>query len=128
MTAMRLKRRATDFCLPSPKPEVRCAVEIHRAMAQYSTEHPEQPIRVRIGIHTGEPVKEGARFFGKTVILAARIAAQAQGNEIRVSSVVKALTQSAGEISLCKRRERGINGHAGEQHVSVTRWRTGGTA
>ena len=34
----------------------------------------EEPIRVRIGLHTGEVTKEGSDFFGKHVNLAARIA------------------------------------------------------
>jgi class 3 adenylate cyclase len=60
--------------------------------------HPEEPIRVRIGLHTGEAIREADKFFGKTVILAARIAAQAQGGEILVSSLVKELTHSSGDI------------------------------
>ena len=37
--------------------------------------HPEEPIHVRMGLNAGEPIREGERFFGKTVILAARISA-----------------------------------------------------
>jgi class 3 adenylate cyclase len=119
-----VEAQGDGFLVAFPKAgsALRCAVEIHRAMAQYSTEHPEQPMRVRIGIHTGEPVKEGARFFGKTVILAARIAAQAQGNEILVSSVVKALTESAGEFSFDNGREMELKGLAGKHHVYLVRW------
>jgi class 3 adenylate cyclase len=65
-----------------------CAVAIQRTFAAYSAEHPEQPIRVRIGLHTGEAIQEADRFFGKTVILAARIAAQARGGEILISSAL----------------------------------------
>ena len=54
---------------------VRCAIEIQKAVASYDEEHPEQQILLRIGLHTGEVVTEGGRFFGKSVILAARIAA-----------------------------------------------------
>jgi len=48
-------------------------------------------IRVRIGLHTGEMVKEGDDFFGRHVNLAARIASQASGGEIFVSRVVREL-------------------------------------
>ena len=50
-----------------------------RAFAAYNQEHPEEPVRVRIGLHTGEFVQEMEYFFSKNVILASRIAGQAQG-------------------------------------------------
>ena len=40
---------------------------------------PEEPVLLRIGLHTGELVKEMEDFFGKNVILASRIADQAKG-------------------------------------------------
>ena len=48
-------------------------------------ERPDEPIRVRIGLHTGEAIRERDDFFGRNVILAARIAAQARGGEVLVS-------------------------------------------
>ena len=55
-------------------------------------------IRVRIGLHTGEAIREGEDFFAKSVVLAARIASQALGGEILVSSLLKALIESTGEF------------------------------
>ncbi|TXH05814.1 MAG: adenylate/guanylate cyclase domain-containing protein [Nevskiaceae bacterium] len=68
---------------------LRCAAAIQRDCGAYSARHPRHPIRVRIGAHTGTPIQEGDRFFGITVILAARIAAQAQGGETLVSAAVR---------------------------------------
>jgi class 3 adenylate cyclase/ketosteroid isomerase-like protein len=56
----------------------------------------DSPIGVRIGIHTGDALHEGDRFFGTTVHYAARVAAQALGGEILVSSVVHDLVADAG--------------------------------
>ena len=56
-----------------------CAIAIQRAFEAWSEKHPEDPIRVRIGVHTGEAIKEAGDFYGKTVILASRIAAEANG-------------------------------------------------
>ena len=53
-------------------------------------------VRVPIGLHTGEAINEHDDFFGKNVILATRIANQARGGEILVSSVLKELTESSG--------------------------------
>ncbi|MEE9285691.1 MAG: AAA family ATPase, partial [Dehalococcoidia bacterium] len=65
----------------SARKALECAVDIQRAFAERN-ESAEEPIRVRIGLHTGEAIKEADDFFGKNVILAARIAGQAQGGEI----------------------------------------------
>lgn len=54
-----------------------------------------EPLRVRIGLHTGEPLAEGGDFFGSAVILAARTAAEARGGEILVSDVSR--RRAAGE-------------------------------
>ena len=42
-----------------------------------------------MGLHTGEVIAEEGDFFGKNVILAARIAAQAGGGEILVSEQMR---------------------------------------
>ena len=53
---------------------------------------------MRIAPHTREFVQETEDFFGKNVILASRISDQAQGGEILMSSLLKELTDSAGDI------------------------------
>jgi class 3 adenylate cyclase len=57
-----------------------------------------EPIHVRMGLHTGEVLKDADDFFGKHVILASRIAAKARGGEILASSLLKELTESSGDI------------------------------
>ena len=58
---------------------LQAAIDIQRALAIYNKQHPNEVIRVRMGLHTGEMIKESQDFFGKNVILAARIASQAKG-------------------------------------------------
>ena len=53
-------------------------------------------ILVRLPAETG--CKEGEDFFGKSVILAARISSSALGEQILVSSLLKALVESSGEF------------------------------
>src|SRR5206468_1200357 len=74
------------------------AVAIQRALRTHAEAHPDEAIPVRIGLHTGEAVKEGDDFFGTHVALAARVAAAARGGEILVSSILKDLTGASGEI------------------------------
>ena len=72
---------------------------------------------MRIGLHTGEAIKEGEDFFGKSVILAARIASQALGGQILVSSLLKALVESSGEFEFDDGREMELKGLAGTHSV-----------
>ena len=81
-----------------------------------------EPIRVRIGLHTGEAIKEGDDFFGKHVNLAARVAGQAQGGEILVSSLLKELTESAGEFAFGDERKVELKGLAGKHSVFQVAW------
>jgi class 3 adenylate cyclase len=100
---------------------IECAAEIQRAFAQRN-KSADEPIKVRIGLHTGEAIKEADDFFGKNVILAARIAGQAQGGEILVSSLLKELTESAGDIAFGDGREVELKGLTGQHHVFEVGW------
>ena len=83
-----------------------CAVAVQRALARHN-ESAEEPIRVRIGLNAGEPIAEGEDLFGTAVIMAARIAARAEGGEILTSDVVRQLVagrrfvfSARGEVTL----------------------------
>jgi class 3 adenylate cyclase len=49
-------------------------------------------------IYVGEAINETSDYFGKAGILAARIAAIAQGNQILVSSTLYDLVANAGDL------------------------------
>lgn len=49
------------------------------------------PIRIRIGIHAGEPIEEDADLHGTSIIRASRIMSQAHGDQILLSNVVRDL-------------------------------------
>jgi len=76
-----------------PREALRCAIAIQQGFEAHNQQHPEEPVRVRIGLHTGEAIRDADRFFGLTVILAARIASEANGGEIIVSSSVEERTR-----------------------------------
>jgi len=59
-------------------------------------EHPEMPLRVRIGLNAGEPVVEDQDLFGTAVQLAARICAHAEPGQIVVPTVVRELAAGKG--------------------------------
>ena len=58
-----------------------CASAIQKALVERN-EAAAEPVKVRMGLHAGEVIKEGEDFFGRNVIMAARVASQANGGEI----------------------------------------------
>ena len=98
------------------------AVAIQRALQAHAETHPEEAIRVRMGLHTGEAVKEGDDFFGTHVALAARIAAAARGGQILVSSLLKELTEGSGEFAFEPGRDIDLKGFSGSRRVHQLRW------
>ena len=105
------------IAFPSARRAVECAQAIQRAIAAELGDRAEAPIRLRIGLHTGEAIREEADFYGKNIVLAARIADQASGGEILASSVVKQLTESAGDLRFEGEREVELDGLAGRHTV-----------
>ena len=103
---------------------LRCAIALQRAFADYCRKRPDEPIEVHIGINTGEVLKDGDDFLGRTVILASRIAGEAQRNEILVSSVVKALADGSGEFMFDIPREVELKGVSQPQTVYPVVWQT----
>jgi class 3 adenylate cyclase len=99
-----------------------CAIAIQRALADRREKHPSEPIHVRIGLHTGEAIKEAGDFYGKTVILASRIAAEANGGEILVSSTLKEMVDNAGDLRFEKSRDVELQGLAGHHRIHKAQW------
>ena len=106
----------------SPRDAILAAIGIQRAFAAYNAEGPEEPVRVRIGLHTGEAVRQGDDFYGKSVIIATRVSTQARGAEILVSSAVKALTEGDGDIAFGEGREVELKGLPGPHTVFPVDW------
>jgi class 3 adenylate cyclase len=106
----------------SARRALHCAIGLQRAFATYNREHPDEPVKVRIGLHTGEAIKEAEDVFGRHVILASRIANQAKGGQILVSSLLKELTESAGDIRFDEAFEVELKGLAGLNRVYAVVW------
>ena len=79
----------------SARTAVTCAIAIQKAIREANRQREGARIEIGIGINTGEPVREGADFFGGTVNLASRICAVAEPGQILVSETLRAV---AGKI------------------------------
>ncbi|MGH2713324.1 MAG: adenylate/guanylate cyclase domain-containing protein [Thermoleophilaceae bacterium] len=106
---------------PSARQALECAVEMQRKLASGDGALGE-PLRVRIGLHTGEAIREGDDFYGWSVTLAARLGDAAAGGEILASSVVRDLVGGAGDIAFEDAGERQLKGIRGRQRAYRVRW------
>jgi len=93
-----------------------CAIAIQKRFADRNATA-DEPLQVRIGLHTGEALRDADKFFGRTVILAARIAGAANGGEILVSSLLKQLTESTGDVHFGAARQLELKGISGVQEA-----------
>jgi adenylate cyclase len=87
---------------------VACAQAIQREIGSAFADR-SPPIRIRIGVHTGDALQEADHFFGKTVHYAARVASHALGGEVLVSNVVHDLVSGPG-IDFQESREVELKG------------------
>jgi class 3 adenylate cyclase len=119
-----VKSQGDGFMLAfqSARRAVHCAVAIQRAIAARNRRQGEESLRVRIGLHAGEVIREADDFFGKNVILAARIAAAARGGEVLVSALVKELTHSSGDIAFAAERDVDLKGLSGTHRLVRVAW------
>jgi class 3 adenylate cyclase len=97
-----------------------CAIAMQRAFAEYN-KTAQETISVRIGLNAGEPIAEEADLFGTAVILAARIAAKAEGGEILASDVVRQLVSGKGFL-FSDRHEVALRGFEDPVRLYEVRW------
>jgi class 3 adenylate cyclase len=75
-------------------------------------------VKVRIGLHAGEMIREGDDFYGKNVIMASRVAGRAAGGEILVSSLLRSLVESSVDAAtFAPPQEVELKGLAGNHTV-----------
>jgi class 3 adenylate cyclase/DNA-binding CsgD family transcriptional regulator len=84
----------------SPLDALGAAVDIQRAVAGHNRSHPDRSLEVRVGLHVGEPVRDGNDFFGTAVVVAKRLCDAAQGGQILASDLVAGLVGSRGGFDL----------------------------
>jgi len=70
-----------------------CATAIQESPEIWSGPDSEAPLRIRIGVSSGEATREGVDLYGPPVVEASRLCAAASGGQILVSDVVRSLTR-----------------------------------
>jgi len=107
------------LAFPSAARGLRTAIEIQRSLRE---PHEGEALRLRIGLHTGEVLQHADDLFGRTVIMAARVAAAAQGAEILTSSRLFELTATAGTFTFGSPKVMQLKGIPGEHRLFPLIW------
>ena len=105
----------------SARDALRCAIGIQRALAKRN-ETAKVPIRVRIGLHTGELVHEGGDFLGRHASFAARVASKAKAGEIVVSPLLREVVAASGEFAFEGRKAEALRGFKGKYKLNSVCW------
>jgi adenylate cyclase len=99
------------------------AVELQRAFAGPAGGIEDHDVAVRIGVHSGFVIANPDQLLGRNVVLASRIAAQAKGGEILVSSTLKQYTEGDPSFHFEPHGEYHFKGVLGEHAVYLVRSR-----
>jgi class 3 adenylate cyclase len=94
------------------------ALELQRTFTAGSSS-----LAIRIGLHSGFVMGNPEQLLGRNVVLASRIAAQAKGGEILVSSTARDYTQTDPSFRFEEHGEYHFKGLHGEHVVYSLLWR-----
>jgi adenylate cyclase len=97
------------------------AVDLQRTFSAAPTD--DQSLSVRVGLHSGFVIGNPEQMMGRNVVLAARIAGQAKGGEILVSSSAKEYTETDPSFQFEERGEFHFKGLLGEHVVYAVSWK-----
>ncbi len=96
-----------------------CALATQRAVSSrdFRGEH----LQLRIGIHVGKVIREEDDFFGRTVIVAARVADYARGGEVLATpEILAAVPNAVSDVG----RPVTLKGLSGTLTVHTVVWRS----
>src|SRR6266508_545833 len=114
-----IKTEADSFYVvfQTPGDAVRCAVGVMRRARRHSERNPDFPLRAAIGINTGEAVKHEKGYVGSSVIVAARLAQQAEAGRILVTDTVRSLVRTGAVAPMRDMGSWKLKGVAQSVHV-----------
>jgi class 3 adenylate cyclase len=102
---------------------LRAAVELHKRFADLPIDPEDGLVAPRIGLHSGFVLASPEEPQGRNVVLAARIAAQAEAGQILVSSSLKQYTERDPSFRFEPHGEYHFKGLVGEHTVYSVHWR-----
>jgi class 3 adenylate cyclase len=107
----------------SARAAVDAMVETQRALHTWARSEPTNAVRVRVGMHTGEVIRQNDDLPGRHVNIAARVGNAARGGEILVSSLVREIVHARGDLRLGDPRTVVLEGLTGEWTLHPVVWK-----
>lgn len=103
---------------------LRCGLKLRDAVGGVPLPETREPLRIRIGLHSGRIIATGGNMFGLNVVLAARIADHARAGQILVSSALKEYTEN--DLRFAFEHAGGVHfrGVASEHQIYSVSWRS----
>lgn len=101
---------------------VRASIQIQRAIKVHNQKWTKQPLHLRIGMNTGEPIIEENDYFGATVQVAARVCAAAGMDQIWIGPTTHEQVVRASDISLFSHGAQRLKGVRDDQTLHEVVW------
>jgi class 3 adenylate cyclase len=120
-----IKAQGDGFMLtfPSVRGALGFASTVQKRLTAYASENPEQGVRVRMGLHTGEVITDASGdLFGQHVNKAARIANLAAGGQILVSATVREIASGDSALDFGEAMSVELKGLDGEHVIHEVFW------
>jgi class 3 adenylate cyclase/DNA-binding NarL/FixJ family response regulator len=87
-----------------------CAVEMQRSICDDNYRRRSDPLAIRIGLSTGEASAEEGDYFGRPVVEASRLCAEAHPDEILTTEMVRLLVGGRADLTFESAGERTLKG------------------
>ena len=108
----------------SARKALACAIDIQHALHRHNVgQSQDQRVRVRIGLHTGEVIREEGDLYGAAVIAASRILDKAEGAQILVSETVRGVIGYAEDVEFLDAGQFTLKGFPDEWRLFEVNWR-----
>ena len=107
----------------SARKALECAIAIQRTFERHNQSGPDHQIKVRIGLNSGEVLRESGTLYGTAVNAAARVSAKANGGQILVSQITRDLTAGVKDFSFTDRGLFTLKGFPTQWRLSELAWR-----
>ena len=109
----------------SPRAAADCAVHVQRATAAHDAAASGEELHVRIGLHHGPVTERDGHLYGQTLHAAARITAEAAGDQILLSRAVRdALVEDDPGLPIMDRGLYWLKGFSERWRLYELRWRS----
>jgi class 3 adenylate cyclase len=118
---VKVEQDAVMISFASSHAALRCAIDLQRTVSELKVE-PVGRLPLRAGLHSGFVISSGEAVFGRNVVIATRITAQAGPGEILVSAAVREYTESDPSFRFAPRGAVHFRGVHGEHEIYGVDW------